>query len=284
MNDPNGLVSVERPHATPSTSTTPTRRTGTRCTGATRFRDDLVDWTHLPVFLHPRPVMLADRPGRAAPIQARPFPRAEGGLRVFYTDREDGRLPEQEWQMTAVSPRLPRRRPVRRGDRPSARRSTASATTCATPTSSWGPTGRWKMVLGGNDAGAALVLLYETADPEAAAGWRFVGRAAPRAPAARVPGRVPLPRPARWRGRGAVCAGLRADRPSPPDQGQAQPEPRPRRPLRRPALRGDRAAGARLRRRLLRLPGLRPGTDGRWAWPGPPTGPTSAAARISRAR
>ena len=52
------------------------------------------------------------------------------------------------------------------------------------------------MLLGGNDAEAALVLLYETEDPEAAAGWRFVGplhrEPLPRSVPAECPCMVPL--------------------------------------------------------------------------------------------
>jgi beta-fructofuranosidase len=47
-----------------------------------------------------------------------------------------------------------------------------------------GPDGLWKMVLGGHDDGAALVLLYETDDLGAACDWRFAG----------VLHREPLPR------------------------------------------------------------------------------------------
>jgi beta-fructofuranosidase len=38
-----------------------------------------------------------------------------------------------------------------------------------------GPDGRWKLLLGGADADGGLVLLYESADPNAAADWRFAG-------------------------------------------------------------------------------------------------------------
>lgn len=59
MNDPNGLVALDgRVHAFyqhyPSALRWDTMHWGHAVS------DNLVDWTHLPVFLHPRPVLLAD--------------------------------------------------------------------------------------------------------------------------------------------------------------------------------------------------------------------------------
>ncbi|MFO1141842.1 MAG: GH32 C-terminal domain-containing protein [Amaricoccus sp.] len=193
MNDPNGLSTVggrthafyqNYPHA---------RRWDTMHWGHAASLD-LVDWTHLPVFLHPRPEMLADPARKGGAYSGSAIPRAEGGLRIFYTDREDGR-PEQEWQMTAVSADLLAVGPSstvvdRRPPLP------GYGNDFRDPYVFMGPDGLWKMLLGGNDAGAALVPLYETTDPEAAGGWRFVGplhrEPLPRSIPAECPCLVPL--------------------------------------------------------------------------------------------
>lgn len=193
MNDPNGLSTVggrthafyqNYPHA---------RRWDTMHWGHAASLD-LVDWTHLPVFLHPRPEMLADPARKGGAYSGSAIPRAEGGLRIFYTDREDGR-PEQEWQMTAVSADLLAVGPSstvvdRRPPLP------GYGNDFRDPYVFMGPDGLWKMLMGGNDAGAALVTLYETTDPEAATGWRFVGELhrepLPRSFPAECPCLVPL--------------------------------------------------------------------------------------------
>ena len=173
MNDPNGMIEIggrlhafyqHYPHA---------RHWDTMHWGHA-VSENLVDWRHLPVFLHPAATMLADRSKSGGAFSGSAIARAEGGLRIFHTDREDGREPEQEWQMTAVSADLV---------------STGSSTSVIAtrplipgfgrdlrdPYVFQGPDGLWKMALGGADETAALVLLYESDDPAAATGWRFVG-------------------------------------------------------------------------------------------------------------
>lgn len=135
--------------------------------------DNLVDWTHLPVFLHPRAVLLADPAHQGGAFSGSAIPGPDGGLRVFYTDREDGRVPP-EWQMTATSADLLTAGPSEvliDGHPPLP----GFGNDFRDPYVFRGPDGLWKMVLAGNDETAALVLLYETDDPEAATGWRFVG-------------------------------------------------------------------------------------------------------------
>lgn len=182
MNDPNGLISLAgRTQAFyqhyPSALHWDTMHWGHAVS------DNLVDWTHLPVFLHPRPVLLAEPSLQGGAFSGSAIARPQGGLRIFHTDREDDRLPMQEWQMTAVSldgiaagpstPVIDDRPPL-----------AGFGNDLRDPYVFRGPDGLWKMVLAGNDETAALVLLYETADPEAAADWRFAG----------VLHREPLPR------------------------------------------------------------------------------------------
>lgn len=173
MNDPNGLIETggrthlfyqHYPHA---------HRWNTMHWGHA-VSSDLVSWTHLPVFLHPRAELLADRKSVGGAFSGTAIAKPDGGLQVFHTDRQDGRQPEQEWQMTATSadgisatPSHPviDRRPDLPGFGPDLR----------DPYVFKGPDGLWKMLLGGADAGAALVLMYETDHPVAASGWRFAG-------------------------------------------------------------------------------------------------------------
>lgn len=173
MNDPNGLIETggrthlfyqHYPHV---------HRWNTMHWGHA-VSADLVHWTDLPVFLHPRGEMLADATLKGGAFSGSAIARPDGGLQIFHTDRQDGRLPEQEWQMTATSadgisakPSVPviRDRPPLPGFGPDLR----------DPFVFKGGDGTWKMLLGGADAGAALVLLYETDHALATEGWRFVG-------------------------------------------------------------------------------------------------------------
>ena len=173
MNDPNGLITRDgRTEAFyqhyPSALRWDTMHWGHAVS------DNLVDWTHLPVFLHPRPVLLADPALQGGAFSGSAIPGPDGSLRVFYTDREDDRLPAQEWQMTALSTDGLAAGPATAviDERPPLE---GFGNDLRDPYVFRGPDGLWKMVLGGNDATAALVLLYETPDPEAATGWRFVG-------------------------------------------------------------------------------------------------------------
>jgi beta-fructofuranosidase len=173
MNDPNGAIEFggrthlfyqHYPHA---------RRWDTMHWGHA-VTDNLVDWTHLPVFLHPPAHMLAEADKAGGAFSGSAIERPEGGLRIFHTDRDDGRLPEREWQMMALS-----------SDALTAGESTGLI--CERPPLPGfgrdmrdpyvfkGPDGAWKMLLGGADETAALVLLYETQAADAATGWRFAG-------------------------------------------------------------------------------------------------------------
>mgnify|MGYP000054675421 CR=1 FL=1 len=173
MNDPNGLVEIEGvthafyqhyPHA---------RRWNTMHWGHA-LSHNLIDWVHLPIFLDPRSELLADDAKSGGAWSGSAIARADGSLRVFYTDRQDDREPNWEWQMVADSPDLLRAGPSRAvlADRPPL---PALRRDMRDPYVFRGPDGLWKMLLGGGDAKGGLVLLYESAQPDGADGWSFVG-------------------------------------------------------------------------------------------------------------
>lgn len=174
MNDPNGLVRLGEeihlfyqhyPHA---------HHWNTMHWGHAVSRDGGASFRHLPVFLEPRPELLASDAESGGAFSGSAIPAGEGALRIFYTDRQDSREPEWEWQMTALSPDaltvgesvpVVDRRPALPG----------LAKDFRDPYVFRGPDGLWKMLLGGQDEAGSVVLLYETQDPDAASGWRFVG-------------------------------------------------------------------------------------------------------------
>ncbi|HWJ72461.1 MAG TPA: GH32 C-terminal domain-containing protein [Kaistia sp.] len=173
MNDPNGLSQVDGlthlfyqhyPHS---------HRWNTMHWGHA-VTSNGVDWTHLPIMVLPRPELLASDEKVGGVFSGSAINLPDGGLRLYYTDREDDRLPNWEWQMTAVTKDLVTVGP-------------SSPVVSETPTLPGfgknfrdpyvfkGPDGLWKMLLGGGTDTAAVVLLYETDDPDGVADWRFVG-------------------------------------------------------------------------------------------------------------
>lgn len=173
MNDPNGMIEIDGvthafyqhyPHARRWNN----MHWGHACSA------NLIDWTHLPIFLEPRPELLAEDAKTGGAFSGSAIAMADGRLRLFYTDRQDDREPNWEWQMrtdsddlltVGESRTLVRDRPPLPGYRRDMR----------DPYVFRGPDGLWKMLLGGGDDAGGLVLLYETADPEGADGWTFVG-------------------------------------------------------------------------------------------------------------
>ena len=171
MNDPNGLCEVDgvthlfyqhNPHG---------RRWDTMHWGHATSRDG-VSWVHQPIALLPREDLVRGVGKQGGAYSGTALPRAYG-MRLFYTDREDGRMPIREQQMTAVlhdgmvagpSSLLLDTHPPLPGYRNDWR----------DPFVFEGPDQRMKMLLGGADAVGSVVLLYETDDPEGASGWRFV--------------------------------------------------------------------------------------------------------------
>ncbi len=133
-----------------------------------------IDWTDLPIFLLPRPELLADDEKVGGVFSGSAVNQPDGSLRVYYTDRQDDRLPNWEWQMTALSDDL-----VTVG--------ASSPVVSETPAVPGfgknfrdpyvfkGPDGLWKMLLGGGTDTSAVVLLYESEDAAGVTGWRFVG-------------------------------------------------------------------------------------------------------------
>ncbi|MBZ9935764.1 glycoside hydrolase family 32 protein [Mesorhizobium sp. BR1-1-16] len=173
MNDPNGLSQAEGlthlfyqhyPHS---------HRWNTMHWGHA-VTSNGVDWTHLPITVLPRPELLASDEKVGGVFSGSAINLPDGGLRLYYTDREDDRLPNWEWQMTAVTKDL-----VTVGPSSPVVSETPSlpgfGKNFRDPYVFKGPDGLWKMVLGGGTDTAAVVLLYETDDPDGVADWRFVG-------------------------------------------------------------------------------------------------------------
>lgn len=173
MNDPNGLCQAgdtvhlfyqHYPHR---------QRWGSMHWGHT-ISTDMLRWTHLPVFLFPDDGRVRRHELVGGAFSGTALPLADGrGLRVFYTDRADERLPEWEWQMTAVSADgvvagaatpIIDARPQGRQLQPDFR----------DPYVFKGPDDELKLLLGSRDDAGSAVLLYTTADPTGASGWRFV--------------------------------------------------------------------------------------------------------------
>ncbi|MCX5518321.1 glycoside hydrolase family 32 protein [Kaistia defluvii] len=173
MNDPNGLCQIDGashlfyqhyPHSL---------RWNTMHWGHA-VSENLVDWIDQPIFLEPRAELLADNGLTGGAFSGSAIPHAGGGVRVFYTDREDDREPSQEWQITTVSRDMLSAGPSTPiiTDRPSIPN---FGKDIRDPYVFKGPDGLWKMVVAGADDRGGLVLLYETRDPEAADGWSYVG-------------------------------------------------------------------------------------------------------------
>jgi len=138
--------------------------------------EDYLHWRHLPVFLLPSTELSerADGRGGAFSGSAISLPGDDAGVRVFFTEQVKDREPEEQIQLTAMS-----RDGIAAGQsevvlplRPEGLNLT---TDFRDPYVFKGPDGRWKMLLGSRDGTGGVVLLYETADPAAVAGWTFVG-------------------------------------------------------------------------------------------------------------
>ena len=172
MNDPNGLCEVDgvthlfyqhNPHS---------RRWDTMHWGHAISRNG-IQWVHQPIALLPREDLVRGAGQQGGAYSGTALPRADGTMRLFYTDRQDSRPLAREHQMTAVlhdgmavgpSHLLLDTHPPIPGYRNDWR----------DPFVFEGPDRRMKMLLGGADASGSVVLLYETRDPEGAGGWEFV--------------------------------------------------------------------------------------------------------------
>ncbi|MBP1856620.1 GH32 C-terminal domain-containing protein [Rhizobium herbae] len=136
---------------------------------------DYIHWHHMPIFLFPSEDLTArpDRRGGAFSGSAIPIEN-EGGIRVFFTEQVIDRIPETQVQLTATSHNIitASQAEVILPSRPSGLGLTLDF---RDPYVIKGPDGLWKMVLGSLSQRGGVILLYETDDPAAAGGWRFVG-------------------------------------------------------------------------------------------------------------
>ncbi|HCL64883.1 MAG TPA: beta-fructofuranosidase [Rhizobium sp.] len=175
MNDPNGLGRFGgRPHLFYQHYSHGLRWNNMHWGHA--VSSDYLRWRHLPIFLFPSEDLRVrpDRRGGAFSGSAIPLPNGPG-IRVFFTEQEKGREPEEEIQMTATSadlfsagqaevilPRRPAGEGLTRDFRD--------------PYVFRGPDGLWKMLLGSQSAEGGVILLYETEDMTAAGGWVYLGK------------------------------------------------------------------------------------------------------------
>ena len=137
--------------------------------------EDYIHWYHMPIFLFPSEDLTArpDRRGGAFSGSAIPIEN-ENGIRVFFTEQVLDRTPETQVQLTATSHNIitASEAQVILPHRPAGLGLTLDF---RDPYVVKGPDGLWKMVLGSLSAQGGVILLYETDDPTAADGWRFVG-------------------------------------------------------------------------------------------------------------
>lgn len=137
---------------------------------------DYLRWRHMPVFLFPSEDLTARPDKRGGAFSGSAIPLSNGpGIRVFFTEKVNGRIPEQEIQMTATSADLftageasvlLAQRPAGEGLSPDFR----------DPYVFKGPDGLWKMLLGSQSEEGGVILLYDTDDPQAASGWTYRGK------------------------------------------------------------------------------------------------------------
>ncbi len=138
--------------------------------------EDYLRWTHLPIFLFPSDELVARANGRGGAFSgsAIALPGAEAGLRIFFTEHMKDREPEEQVQFTAISRDLVT---VETADLilPTRPAGLGLTTDFRDPYVFPGPDGKWKMLLGTRDREGGVILLFETDDPAAAAGWTFLG-------------------------------------------------------------------------------------------------------------
>ena len=172
MNDPNGLCRTDGVYHLFYQHYPCTLSWNTMHWGHAVSRD-LVRWVHLPVFLFPSADVLKGT-GSGGAFSGSAVGGPGNGLRVFYTDHDNGREGMPEVQFTAVSSDGVVAGP------PEA--VLAPADDLASPRGDFrdpyvfmGPDGRLKMLLGSGEGDAGRILLYDTDDPEGLRGWTFVG-------------------------------------------------------------------------------------------------------------
>lgn len=136
--------------------------------------DDYLRWTHLPIFLPPSDEIAARADGRGGAFSGSAIPLDGAGIRIFFTEHMKDREPEEQVQFTATSRDLVNVEPASL-ILPARPAGLGLTTDFRDPYVFWGPDGKWKMLLGTRDREGGVILLYETDDPAAAAGWTFLG-------------------------------------------------------------------------------------------------------------
>lgn len=138
--------------------------------------DDYLRWKHLPIFLLPSAELSARADGRGGAFSGSAIPLAgeEAGIRVFFTEQVKDRNPEEQIQLSAVSCDQISAGPAEiiLPERPDGLDLTFDF---RDPYVIKGPDGRWKMLVGSRDHAGGVILLYDTADPDAARDWSFAG-------------------------------------------------------------------------------------------------------------
>jgi beta-fructofuranosidase len=137
---------------------------------------DYLRWRHMPIFLFPSEELTTSPDKRGGAFSGSAIPLPDGpGIRVFFTDQRQDRIPEQQIQLTATSSDLITAGPAETilPTRPSNEGLTADF---RDPYVFRGPDGLWKMLLGSQSDEGGVILLYETTDHTAAGGWTFVGK------------------------------------------------------------------------------------------------------------
>ncbi|XUY27506.1 GH32 C-terminal domain-containing protein [Agrobacterium sp. rho-8.1] len=175
MNDPNGFGRFEgRPHLFYQHYSHGLRWNTMHWGHA--VSSDYLRWRHLPIFLFPSEDLTTRPDKRGGAYSGSTIPLVEGtGIRVFFTEQVQDRVPEQQIQLTATSSDLimAGQADVILGHRPDGQGLT---TDFRDPYVFRGPDGLWKMLLGSQSDGGGVILLYETQDPTAASGWTYVGK------------------------------------------------------------------------------------------------------------
>jgi len=137
---------------------------------------DYLRWRHMPIFLFPSEALGARPDKRGGAFSGSAIPVSNGpGIRVFFTEQEKDRDPEEQIQMTAVSPDLfsAGQAELLLGSRPEGEGLTPDF---RDPYVFRGPDGLWKMLLGSQSNEGGVILLYETLDNTAASGWTYLGK------------------------------------------------------------------------------------------------------------
>jgi beta-fructofuranosidase len=175
MNDPNGFGRFEgRPHLFYQHYSHGLRWNTMHWGHA--VSSDYLRWRHLPIFLFPSEELTTRPDKRGGAYSGSTIPLVEGtGIRVFFTEQVQDRVPEQQIQLTATSSDLimAGQAEVILGNRPDGQGLTPDF---RDPYVFRGPDGLWKMLLGSQSDGGGVILLYETQDPTAASGWSYVGK------------------------------------------------------------------------------------------------------------